>query len=511
MTISNEVTSVAPPTPGATPVERAGRRGRAFPRYADSATRNNDRVQRRHEARLGSIARIMPMAPTVLAEVALREKIFRRMLAGADAIAAAASLVLALTAIGGYTLRPEFLFVAPLIVLVAKIQGLYDHDELVIHKSTLDELPRLVNLATLFALLAWLTHHYIVIGAPRSAYLLVLWLLLIVTLAVARFAARCVARHHAPVERCLMVGSQAMRHRLASVPDSGRLLMVGNVPLSDVVHDHAALQRIARELRVHRIIVGLSDHDDSNAAMDVVRAVMSSGLRVSLLPSALSVVGSSVVYDDLGGIPLLGVSRFGLSRSSWAVKRGFDIVGSSLLLALCSPLLAVLAIAVKLDSPGPVLFRQTRVGRDDLRFRMLKFRSMVDGADALKDGFRDQNEASGLFKIANDPRVTRVGRLLRRSSLDELPQLINVLRGDMSLVGPRPLVPDEDVRVTGFDRHRLHLTPGMTGRWQILGSARIPLSEMVKIDYLYVANWSLWADIKILLQTVAFVVARRGL
>ena len=132
-------------------------------------------------------------------------------------------------------------------------------------------------------------------------------------------------------------------------------------------------------------------------------------------------------------------------------------------------------------------------------------------ADARKDALRHLNETVGLFKIENDPRITRVGRFLRRSSLDELPQLLNVWRGEMSLVGPRPLVEDEDAQVHGFDRHRLHLTPGMTGHWQILGSARIPMDEMVGIDYLYVANWSLWIDVKILLRTIPYVFTSRGM
>ena len=141
---------------------------------------------------------------------------------------------------------------------------------------------------------------------------------------------------------------------------------------------------------------------------------------------------------------------------------------------------------------------------------MLKFRSMTDDADQLKETLRAFNEAEGLFKISDDPRVTPVGRLLRRTMLDELPQLWNVLRGEMSLVGPRPLVPEEDGMIQGWHRRRLALTPGMTGPWQVLGSARIPLREMVTIDYQYVGNWSLWGDVKIILRTVGLMVARRG-
>src|SRR5205807_8993106 len=161
------------------------------------------------------------------------------------------------------------------------------------------------------------------------------------------------------------------------------------------------------------------------------------------------------------------------------------------------------ALAIKLGSLVPVIFRQPRVGRDGRTFQMIKFRSMFDGAEAQRQALESLNESDGIFKLSRDPRVTTVGRLLRRTSLDELPQLINVLRGDMSLVGPRPLVTEEDRRVAGRHRRRLHLSPGMTGPWQVLGPERPPLSEMVKLDYLYGANWSLWSDLKILLRTVA--------
>src|SRR5262249_46435769 len=214
--------------------------------------------------------------------------------------------------------------------------------------------------------------------------------------------------------------------------------------------------------------------------------------------------------DDLWGVPALGVPRFGLSRSSGRLKRAFDLAAASVLTIAMAPVMALAALLIKLDSPGPVYFRQTRVGRDGRRFQILKFRTMVEDADARKHHLANLNEADGLFKIAEDPRITRAGRWLRRTCLDELPQLINVLRGEMSLVGPRPLVIPEDERITGLDRHRLHLTPGITGPWQILGSARVPLGEMVKLDYLYIANWSLWSDIKILLRTLPVVVERRA-
>ena len=206
---------------------------------------------------------------------------------------------------------------------------------------------------------------------------------------------------------------------------------------------------------------------------------------------------------------MLGVRRFGLSRSSKALKRTFDLAVGTIVLLLLSPLFAAISLAILVDSRGSIFFGQIRVGREGKHFRILKFRSMVAGADSRKDELRSINEAGdGLFKITNDPRVTRVGRFLRATSLDELPQLLNVLRGEMSLVGPRPLVVDEDAQVVGLDRSRLHLTPGMTGPWQVMG-ARVPMQEMVAIDYLYVASWSLWLDLKLLLRTVRHI-AQRG-
>jgi lipopolysaccharide/colanic/teichoic acid biosynthesis glycosyltransferase len=245
--------------------------------------------------------------------------------------------------------------------------------------------------------------------------------------------------------------------------------------------------------------------------LDFVRAAKALGMHVSLLPRVLDVVGTAIVLDDLDGMTVLGVRRFGLTRSSLLVKRAFDVTVATLVLLVAAPVMAAIALAIKLDSGGPVLFWQVRVGRDGRRFRMCKFRTMVADAEERKEELRKLHPSAGLFKLEGDPRATRVGRRLRASSLDELPQLLNVLRGEMSLVGPRPLVLDEDAQIKGWDRRRLYLTPGMTGNWQIASSGRVPLPEMVKIDYLYVAGWSLWLDLKILLRTVPHVLARRGL
>jgi lipopolysaccharide/colanic/teichoic acid biosynthesis glycosyltransferase len=179
---------------------------------------------------------------------------------------------------------------------------------------------------------------------------------------------------------------------------------------------------------------------------------------------------------------------------------------------LLAPLFAVIAVAIKLTSQGSVFFLQERVGRGNRVFHMWKFRTMVRGARHQQADLAHLNEMEGgaMFKIADDPRITPVGRILRRASLDELPQLWNVLRGEMSLVGPRPLVPAENDQVMGWHRTRLDLTPGLTGPWQVMGRNAIPFQEMVKLDYLYVTDWSLWSDIKLLLRTLPVVVGRRG-
>jgi exopolysaccharide biosynthesis polyprenyl glycosylphosphotransferase len=423
-------------------------------------------------------------------------------------------------------LAPDEPGLAPLVMLafipfVATATGLYKRDELLLSRSTLDEAPAVFQAATLVTVLAFLVQSAVLRPGLGAHVMLFIWLGLTVSMLALRAVARGLVLLTTAPERCLVIGdadtARRLEAKLLSTP-SVHAVLLGRLwsgperdgdgpPLIGTPEDLAAVVA-ARD--VHRAIIAGDDRSPDELLMQIT-AAKALGVRVSLLPRMLEVVGSSVAFDELGGYTVLGVRRFGLSRGSRVVKRAFDLAGATIVVTLLGPLMLAIALAVRLTSAGPVLFRQTRVGRGGKPFQMLKFRSMHDGADMRRRELEALNEADGLFKIADDPRVTSFGRLLRRTSLDELPQLLNVLRGEMSLVGPRPLVAEDDRRVQGWHRRRLQLTPGMTGHWQVLGSARIPLRDMVTIDYLYVANWSLWADTKILLRTLPCVVLRRGL
>jgi exopolysaccharide biosynthesis polyprenyl glycosylphosphotransferase len=445
-----------------------------------------------------------------------RERRYRRTLAVGDLLAACLALVAAGPLIGD-PLR-ALAFVTPLfVVFAAKVLGLYDQDELRLKKSTLDELPALFNVSTFTALVFWLGHPYLV-GAPVGRdQVLALWLAFFALLPLVRLVSRWVARRRSPPERCLVVGppdvARSAADKIASSPGIGAEC-VGLAEISHIIDRPGrvsdALAELAHHHRAERVVVAAREVDQ-HGVLDVVRAAKLHGLRVTLVPRMVEAVGSSIVFDDVDGTMMLGVRRFGLTQSSRLLKRAFDVAGAGFGLVLVAPALAILAALVKLDSRGPVLFHQPRIGLNGEPFRLHKFRTMVADAEELKGDLQADNEAGEIFKIAADPRITRVGGFLRRTSLDELPQLWDVLRGKMSLVGPRPLVPEETERIGGWHRRRLELVPGMTGRWQVLGSARIPLEEMNQLDYLYAANWSLWNDVKILLRTVPFVLGRRGL
>jgi exopolysaccharide biosynthesis polyprenyl glycosylphosphotransferase len=452
-----------------------------------------------------------------------REATFKRALAVADAAAMGVALAAGAIVFGNDSLTPSgTLGALLLVILVMKALGLYDRDEHLLHKTTLEELPKLFEVASVSALLLWLGGDLIIDGELGRRQVLGIWLLLIVLFVVCRALARGVARAATPVERCLLLGdaeAAADFRRKISIDHAVKAELVGWLPTEvesngsgtpPVLSVPAALSSVLTGKDVHRIILAPGRvHGD--VLIHAVRKLRTQVVAVSVMPATPQVAGSTVELDDIHGLTLLGVRSFEMGRSSRLLKRGFDLTVSSLALVALLPLLVAVAIAIMLDSRGPVLFRQLRIGHDGKPFEMLKFRSMIVGAHAQREDLRELNEAAeGLFKIGDDPRLTRVGRTIRRWSVDELPQLINVLRGEMSLVGPRPLVPEEDSMIEGLYRRRLDLAPGITGYWQALGSSRIPLFEMVRLDYLYVANWSLWNDVRILFRTVPYVFGRHG-
>lgn len=454
-----------------------------------------------------------------------RASAYRRLLASADLIAAFTSMWLAGLLVATESTSWLMAIGILLIIPINKIMGLYDRDENVLAKTTLDEAPRIFNVATLFALIVFATRDtFFPAEPPVSAKKLVFIVAFTAVVIIAmRLGARRAARAIVPEERLLIVGDLAPSRLLLRELEANpaiRAVVVGRIPIKsddDSADDQSAVlgsrvdvERVILRERVDRLVV-VPGNDDPNEVAEAIRAIKSIGVKISVLPTMLEAVGSSVEPDDLGGVQLMGVKDFRMTSSSRTVKRAMDLAGAAVMLAVAAPCLAVAAIAIKLDSRGPVFYRQLRIGRDGRAFEIVKFRTMHVDADRVKAELAHLNETAGLFKMHDDPRVTRVGRVLRKLSLDELPQVINVLRGDMSLVGPRPLVPEEDQHITGWYRRRSHITPGITGAWQLLGPVRIPLGEMVKIDYLYVANWTLWGDLKILVRTVPHVIARRGL
>lgn len=237
----------------------------------------------------------------------------------------------------------------------------------------------------------------------------------------------------------------------------------------------------------------------------------SKNVGLIMAPALTDIAGPRIHTQQVAGLPLIHVTTPTLEGGQRVAKRLFDVIAALALLLVALPVMAVIAVAIKLTSRGPVLFRQERVGIEGIHFRMLKFRSMVVDAEARLKELQDRNEANGvLFKIKNDPRITPIGRFLRKFSLDELPQLFNVLNGSMSLVGPRPPLPAE---VAGYEkdvRRRLLVKPGLTGLWQVSGRSNLSWQDSVRLDLYYVENWSLAGDLLILLKTARAVFSSTG-
>jgi exopolysaccharide biosynthesis polyprenyl glycosylphosphotransferase len=323
--------------------------------------------------------------------------------------------------------------------------------------------------------------------------------------------------------RTLIVGSgreaQLVHRKLMAHPEYG-LDVVGfldgngegpDESIGPVLGSREDIAAIIDEHEIDRVLLGssIASHEEM---LDLIRTVRRPDVQVSIVPNYFEIFTSRAILDEVEGMSVVTLPPMNLGRSSRLLKRSFDVVVSSAALIVLSPILAAVAIAIRLDSDGPALYRQPRRGRYGTTFHIVKFRTMRVGAEQDRSEVLHMNEVDGpLFKIkGRDPRVTRVGSFLRRTSLDELPQLWNVVKGEMSLVGPRPFVVYEADMITGWAQRRLDMTPGITGLWQVLGRNDIPFEEMTKLDYLYVTNWSVWWDLKILCQTIPVVLGKRG-
>jgi exopolysaccharide biosynthesis polyprenyl glycosylphosphotransferase len=319
--------------------------------------------------------------------------------------------------------------------------------------------------------------------------------------------------------RVVLVGAGESLARLRSSLSSARgglsyefvgVVAPDEVPGFRLLGSRAELPLVLDQVRPDEVILTEADFDE-RTVLEVVEQAHRQGVKVRLAPDTTELLVQRGEYVPGQGAPLFELRPPVLTGWDWSLKRGFDLVVSVLIVVLGLPLWLLIAAAIKLDSRGPVLFVDRRIGVGEQEFGMLKFRTMVAGAEARQAELEEANEAEGaLFKIREDPRVTRVGRLLRRFSLDEIPQVVNVVKGEMSLVGPRPL-PLRDYRLLeDWHRARYRVLPGMTGLWQISGRSGLTFDDLVRLDFTYLENWSIWLDVSIIAKTIPAVLTRRG-
>jgi exopolysaccharide biosynthesis polyprenyl glycosylphosphotransferase len=411
----------------------------------------------------------------------------------------------------------------PVWVIGAKLYGLYDHDDERAYHSTVDEIASVFHLVTVcawgFFALSWVTG----LTDPNQKKLATFWLLAIVSMTLARSGARAFARRLPPyVQNTVIVGAgtvgQVIGRKLFQHPEYGMRLIGfvdtgpkdqrGDLQQLKILGGPDDLPRLVRERSIDRVIFAFSN-DRHDEALESIRLLRELNVQVDVVPRLYEAFGEQVVFHSVEGLPLLGLPPVGLSRASRLIKRGIDVVGAAVGLLLIMPMFVVVSIAVKLDTPGPVFFRQRRLGMHMREFTVLKFRTMnVDADEAPHRAYIDRlmtaelaPEDGGLYKLDRSNEVTTVGHWLRRTSLDELPQLLNVLWGDMSLVGPRPCIPYETDHFEPHHFERFRVPAGLTGLWQVTGRAHTTFADALQLDVTYARSWTLGLDLRLLART----------
>jgi exopolysaccharide biosynthesis polyprenyl glycosylphosphotransferase len=469
-----------------------------------------------------------------VARPSVRDERLRRRLMAGDFVAVAAAATLQAWGNGFADQLALLALAIPLWLVVAVVRDLYRTTAWRWDHAGLEEFAAIVAITAQWGLsalvLGWATG---MLSEVKIAPLAIGWAVTVGTV----FGVRALIRWHTrrcawfwenaivlgPAEQAERVVRRILRQRKLGInvmacvepaavvgPTDDGLRHIGPVP---VVPDAPELLELMGELDLDRVIIAGPLH--SQRQRELIAELAEHDVHVDLVPDWGELVSARLEVRRLAGVPLLSVPSATADPASLHVKRAFDVVVSATALFLLSPVLVACAIAIKVNSPGPVFFRQRRVGKDERRFEVLKFRSMYVDAEARKTEVAQLNyhgggTSFGMFKIKHDPRITRVGGFLRRTSLDELPQLVNVLRGEMSLVGPRPLIESEHAQISGRFRRRSAITPGLTGLWQVNGRSEVPFEEMISLDLLYAATWSLRRDLKLLARTVSAVMRGDG-
>ena len=462
----------------------------------------------------------------------------RRMLLLGDVAGLTLAFVAGGLAVGGSTGFTEpgdlavFAATLPGWVVVAKLYGLYEHDEERADHSTADELAGVFNLVTVGA---WLFFVGVLLTGTRGislSRLAAFWLFAVVCVTLGRAIARALCRRSLLyLQNTVIVGAgevgQLVARKLLQHPEYG-LNLVGFVddrPRERRTElEHLALlggvdrlPELIALLDVERVVIAFSNSAESDL-VELVRSLRDVDVQVDFVPRLFDLVGPKAAIHSIEGLPLVGLPPIRLSRSSRLVKRAVDAVGATAGLLITAPLFAVVAVLIRLDSDGPVFFRQTRLGLEMREFSVLKFRTMrIDTDVEVHRAYIERTmsptaapNANGIYKLDRSDSVTRVGRWLRKTSLDELPQLVNVLRGEMSLVGPRPCIGYE---TRGFSPHhfeRFLVPAGLTGLWQVTARAHSTFGEALDMDVAYARGWSLGLDLRLLCRTPIQLLRSRG-
>jgi len=419
----------------------------------------------------------------------------------------------------------------PVWVVAAKLYGLYDRDEERATHSTADDVVSVFHLITVGVWLFYATSWLVGLSHPQQSKLTVFWLLALTSVTMMRWLARTLARRHPSyVQNTVVVGAgvvgQLIGRKLLQHPEY-RINFLGFVDatprelrpdLEDVplIGEPDELISLVEEHDVDRVIFAFSQ-DRHDHLLYLLRALRNYDVQIDVVPRLFEAVSPTAAVHSIEGLPLLGAAPTRIPRSSRLLKRSLDIIGASVLLALMAPVLLAIGLLVRRGSSGGAFFRQTRLGLDMHEFTLLKFRTMREGTD---DGPHREYlkqimdkaatpEASSLYKLERPDVVTPIGRWLRKTSLDELPQLINVLRGDMSLVGPRPAIPYELELYSPHHFERFLVPAGLTGLWQVEARAHSTFVEALDLDVIYARSWSLSLDLRLLLRTPPLMLRRR--